>query len=222
MGPAAGGCVGMNPIADMVAEMLARGVPADVIVLAVKGAEQAARNSTGIPVDTMAEKRRAYDRERKREQRNSTGNPPESAEVRGQALIPKKDKTKSVSRKHPCPPDWKPNEAHYAAAEKLSISRSAVESKAEDMRIWAGSTGALKLDWDLTFHGFLKRDAPRLATPPARAAPTIGPESRSWNAWKSYFRDNGKNFQAGLMDKMAADGKPFSVESEWPPGYAAA
>jgi hypothetical protein len=63
----------MTPIADMVAEMLARGLPPDVIVLAVRTAELASGKSGGIPVDTTAEKRRAYDRQRKAAKRNSTG-----------------------------------------------------------------------------------------------------------------------------------------------------
>jgi uncharacterized protein YdaU (DUF1376 family) len=50
---------------------------------------------------------------------------------------------------------------------------------------------------------------------------TITPADRSWNAWKSHFRDTGQNGRAAIMDKSASDGKPFTVQSEWPPGMAA-
>jgi hypothetical protein len=97
-----------------------------------------------------------------------------------EALTYKKDievSKKVRARKGPCPPDWKPNESHYAKAAELNIPKAAVDAKAEDMRIWAGSTGALKLDWDLTFHGFLRRDAPKLAVVGTLAKTTITPES---------------------------------------------
>src|SRR6185503_17782540 len=113
--------------------------------------------------------------------------------------------------KHPCPQTWAPKDEHYAKAALLNVPRSAVDAKAEDMRIWAGSTGALKVDWDLTFHGFLRRDAPKLAqAPPAGALPAITPTSRSWNAWKAHYRDTGQNFKESHMDKCASDGKPFT------------
>lgn len=57
------------------------------------------------------------------------------------------------------PDDWQPTVKHYDAGTKLGFTRQAVLDKAEDMRIWAGSTGAKKVSWDLTFLGFLRRDA---------------------------------------------------------------
>jgi len=183
----------MTPIADMVADMMARGLPADVIVLAVKTAEQAMalnRNSGGIPVDETAERRRAYDRERKRSQKLSGGIPVETPRNSEPALTltsssseQEDNSIKEVSkkvraRKKPSaeiPPDWKPSEVHFEAAEKLGWpSREAVFDKADDMRIWAGSTGALKRDWDLTFHGFLRRDAPKLRANGSHHAPRPG------------------------------------------------
>jgi hypothetical protein len=61
-----------TPIANMIAEMHAKGIPVEFIIRAVETLEEAmaARAvSTGNPVDTsMMEKRRAWDRERKRKQ----------------------------------------------------------------------------------------------------------------------------------------------------------
>ena len=59
----------------------------------------------------------------------------------------------------PLPADWGAKEAHYAAAIRLGCPASFVDGKAEDLRIWARSGDERKVDWDQTFHGFLRRDA---------------------------------------------------------------
>lgn len=65
----------MSAIAVALKHMLAAGMPHDAIVSAV------AEMEAGIAVDEVAERRRAYDRERKRKAKpESTGIPPESAE----------------------------------------------------------------------------------------------------------------------------------------------
>jgi hypothetical protein len=213
----------MTPIADMVASLLEQGATPEIIVLAVRGAELSARNSGGIPVDAAAEKRRAWDRERKR---NSGGIPVESGGIPQKALILKKDNNKKDKKvraaKHPLPPEFQPTEDHFAYGAERGYSREGVLDKFEDMRIWAGSSGAVKTDWGLTLLGFLRRDTPKKSQSP-RAGPmlTITPADRSWNAWKSHFRDAGQNGRAAIMDKCASDGKPFTVQSEWPPGVAA-
>lgn len=206
----------MTIVSELVSRLIVSGVAPEVAASVVAEAF-AAGVSTGLPRNSAHENRKAYDRERKRSQRNSTGIPPESTGHADKALTLKKDIKRVRATKHPCPPDWKPKDAHYEAAAKLHIPRSAVDAKAEDLRIWAGSTGALKVDWDLTFHGFLRRDAPKMAqAPPAATAPTITPANPSWNAWKAHFRDLGQNNRAALMDKCAVDGKPFTVPTEWP------
>jgi hypothetical protein len=213
----------MTPIADMVASLLEQGATPEIIVLAVRGAELSARNSGGIPVDAAAEKRRAWDRERKRK---SGGIPVESGGIPQKALILKKDNNKKDKKvraaKHPLPPEFQPTEDHFAYGAERGYSRDGVLEKFEDMRIWAGSSGAVKTDWGLTLLGFLRRDTPKKSQSP-RAGPmlTITPADRNWNAWKSHFRDVGRNSIAALMDKAASDGKPFTVQSEWPPGMAA-
>lgn len=167
----------MTDIASIVTRLIAAGAPADVAAVAVAeafacGAASAA--SGGNPVDKAAERRREYDRNRKRDERErlrmSGGNPVDSGGSPKTALtlssshkesIEKKEK-KVRARKISCPPDWEPNANHFAKADELRIPRSAVLSKAEDMRLWAQSTGAVKVDWDATFHGFLRRDAEKL------------------------------------------------------------
>ncbi len=209
----------MSIIADMVDQMMELGVDRDVILLAIRAAEAGlVCGKSADKVDISAERRREKDRERKAEIRRQSA---ESADICGKALTYKKDiESKKVrATKARLSADWKPNEGHYAKAAELNIPKAAVDAKAEDMRIWAGSTGALKLDWDLTFHGFLRRDAPKLAVVGSSTAATITPQSPSWNAWKAHYRDTGQNFKAGHMDKSASDGKAFTVPSEYPPGY---
>jgi hypothetical protein len=57
------------------------------------------------------------------------------------------------------PEHWQPTASHHAAAAKLNLPAGRLESKAEDMRIWARSNAVRKADWDQTFHGFLRRAA---------------------------------------------------------------
>jgi hypothetical protein len=215
----------MTHIGDMVRALIAAGASPDVAAVVVAeayAAGVAAGTLSADKTDISADRRREKDRERKRRVRGHSAESADIPQMSAPALTLKKDKLKSKSRKHPLSADWKPSEVHFTKAAELNIPRSAVEAKAEDMRIWAGSTAALKADWDLTFHGFLRRDAPKLAVTP-RAGPmlTITPSDRSWNAWKSHFRDAGQNGRAAIMDKCASDGKPFTVQSEWPPGMAA-
>ncbi len=66
----------MSAIAVAVKHMLAAGMGSDAIVAAVAEMEAA----LAAPIDAVAEKRRAYDRERKRSMRMSGGSPVESAE----------------------------------------------------------------------------------------------------------------------------------------------
>jgi hypothetical protein len=214
----------MSPIAGMVRTLIDAGTPPDVAATIVAEAYVAGRNSTGIPVDEMAEKRRAYDRERKRK---STGIPPDSTGTPQEALILTKDNNKKEKKvrtaKHPLPPDWQPSEDHFAYGAKRGYSRDGVLEKFEDMRVWAGSSGAQKNDWGMTLIGFMRRDAPKAgqAIQAASGVFVITPDSPGWNPWRSYFRDTGKLYKIKLMDKSASDGKPFTVQSEWPPGMAA-
>ena len=108
----------MTPIADMIEQMAAGGVPMDLILVAVRAAEISRGNSTGIPVDTAAEKRRAYDRERKRTKRNSPGNstgiPPE---VGGK-----------MNKGHKLPEGWVPLPKHYDEGNEYGFDRAAVEA----------------------------------------------------------------------------------------------
>jgi hypothetical protein len=164
----------MSAVADLVGRLIAAGTPADVAAVVVAEAFAAGVMSADVrrqSTDETAERRRIKDRDRKRLER---GSPPKSVEVGGSPPmsadtplnlsslsrdLEKKERKKVRARAAQLSADWQPSQAHFEAAERLRISRSAVLEKAEDMRLWARSKAATKVDWDATFHGFLRRDA---------------------------------------------------------------
>jgi hypothetical protein len=160
-------------IAKMVREMIAKGVDPDVIELAVATAEQVAfrGNSTGIPVDETAEKRRAYDRERKR---RSTGIPPDSTGIprnSENASLSKEEKIeesnsereapKRNSRGQRLPDDWAPTAIDHAISHEMlgpDRARSELEKFRDHWKQQPGSKG-VKLDWDAAWRNWIRRAA---------------------------------------------------------------
>lgn len=51
------------------------------------------------------------------------------------------------------------------------------------------------------------------------ARAVIAPRSPQWEPWRTYYRDNRKNFVVELMDASMRDGREFTVPSLWPPGH---
>src|SRR5690349_14078838 len=102
-------------IADMVEQMMERGIDRDMIVLAVRTAE----NSAGNPVESRLAKIRAADRERKRLKKISAGNPTEIPADQETALtLPSSQQVEAIKEvkkvrarktpKHPLPPEFQP------------------------------------------------------------------------------------------------------------------
>lgn len=94
----------MSVIASALKHMLAAGMPADAIVAAV------AEMEASLAHDPVAEKRRAYDRERKRVSRSnvSTGHPPDSTDIADKADTP----LSSPSPSFPPDPQTNPTPAY--------------------------------------------------------------------------------------------------------------
>jgi hypothetical protein len=201
-------------IGELVSRLIAAGTPPELAAQVVCEAYAEGGNVRRHSADETAERRRAKDRDRKQKEREIRRQSTESADSADGALILTKSNNKRVRAKHPLSADWKPTEKHFEAAEKLHIPRSAVETKAEDLRIWAGSSGALKADWDLTFHGFLRRDAPKLAQPPPPKS-TDGP---------GFYAPFGSE-QLDAWDRSKPGGYPrdrdggWRFPSEWPPEH---
>jgi hypothetical protein len=80
---------------------------------------------------------------------------------------------KAPSRAHQIPKDWVPTENHFSQADKLGFGARQVRDMAEDMRLWAGAKGAVKVNWDLAFSGWMRRqNSPQNghASPPRNGA----------------------------------------------------
>lgn len=144
----------MNDVGAMVAELMAAGCAPEVAAKVVASAFVAgaiSANSTGIPVDKTAEKRRAYDRERKR---NSTGIPPDSTGIPNLPLSNNLENKKERGRGSRLPPEWKPDETDRTFAKNLGWSDSQIDSEAANFRdYWIAKpgSGGCKLDWPATW-----------------------------------------------------------------------
>lgn len=200
-------------IADLVragvgAELVGRVANALLTVATVVG------NSTGIPVDKTAEKRRAYDRERKARTKvsggNSTGIPPDSENALSSSSLDtqkvdqrKEEKKEAPKRKsgHSLPAEWHPSESHYAIGRELSRTREHVDREAESMRLWATANSnrsvARKADWNATFTGWLRR-----TFTPLHQTPRDAQQQRSDDAYEQLRAFN----RSGASDDRAAAG----------------
>jgi len=216
----------MNDIGLLVAELIAAGCAPDVAASVVARAFVAG-NSTGIPrtpVDAAAEKRRAYDRERKRK---STGIPPESAETPNPHIEKnsKKDSMQNsrASRGTRIAPDWSPTEADRAVARSEGLSESEVNREALRFRdYWVGraGSGGVKLDWAATWRNWVRTSAEKLGRAPISQTPT-GAVTGFYAAFGSEEQDAWDRYG------QAKSGKSFPRDSkggwrhptQWPPGY---
>lgn len=166
----------MSVVADLVAKLIAAGTAPEIAAAVVAEAFAAGAASVlsgGSPVDTTAEKRRAYDRERKareREEKRKSGGSP--VEIRGTSesaifinTSPKNSESregkKRNSRGEKIPPDWTPKKNHYDEGAKRGFSRETIDGFATDMRLWAQANEhrqvARKSNWDLTFSAWIRR-----------------------------------------------------------------
>jgi hypothetical protein len=162
----------------MIAEMHGKGIPVELIVSAVATLEEAmaARAvSTGQTVDTSTiDKRRAWDRERKRRLRasaNSTGHPPDihrnppdtssilKEETIFQLEVKEKKVSKRIARGTRCPPDFSIDEEDRKFAAALGIPPDTVEAETPQfIDYWSSVAGAkgVKLNWKATWRNRMR------------------------------------------------------------------
>jgi hypothetical protein len=168
----------------MIAEMHSAGIPMEAIIRSVATLEEAmaARAvSIGNPVDTsMMEKRRAWDRERKRKQaalRKSGGIPPELStgipaetpciirEKKEEAIqVEVKEKKESKKRDTRArgsriPPDFSIDDDDRAFAASLGIPPEIIEAETPQfIDYWSSVAGAkgVKLDWKATWRNRMR------------------------------------------------------------------
>jgi hypothetical protein len=158
----------------MITEMLKNCIPMEMIIVAVRSMERAV--STRHGVDETAEKRRAWDREYRKNKRARPPDPPDIhptppdvGDIALTSLSEVKKHSEVVSKKekkergHKLPPDWKPNQHHYDEGEKLGMSRAAVDARADAMRTWCDANAnrsiTTKANWDAAFTGTWLKDS---------------------------------------------------------------
>lgn len=217
----------MTPIGDMVERMLSGGIPPEFIVLAVRTAEQhgdivrqsrdIVRQSYDNP-DTVAERKRAYDRERMREKRgaveesydsrttetenalsiSSSLSESQSSEEVDEKKVIKKEKR---ARGEKLPAEWKPSESHYRDATERGLSATDVDALADEMRGWSQAEDhrsvARKSNWDMAFSGWIRREAKqRRSRGPPPNGHTSGKEQRK-QAWEDARRKLDDYLESG-------------------------
>lgn len=220
----------MIDVGDMVAELIEAGCTPQVAAAVVARAFVAGANSTGIPrnpVDSVAEKRRAYDRERKR---NSTGIPPESTGI--PVLHREKNIRKSSMQNSERPSrgsriaaDWSPSAEDRQTAKDEGFSESEIDREALRFRdYWTAKAGAggVKLDWQATWRNWVRNSAEKLGKTPSRpttpgAATDDGKvevtDPEQLQAWDDYARSKGgKSFPRNSRGG-------WRLPAYWPPGY---
>lgn len=223
----------MTPIAAMILEMLARGVDAEVIALAVSTAEQAIytatipRNSTEIRIEKRKEKDRLRKQAAKGIPRNSTENAgiPWNDENTPISTSKNSKESKRQNRGTRIPPDWTLSDAERAFAKQEGFSDWEIQRETQKFRdYWtacAGSKG-VKLDWPATWRQWIRSGAERAGKRPAPSANAVAEASSGYyaasdseqlTAWDEYTkRTTGK-----LLPRDRNFG--WRVPSEWPPDY---
>ena len=133
-----------TPIAAMVAKMLSTGIPPETNILAIETAELCAAR----PIDIAAEKRRTWDRERKRQERvhrNSADPPVHILSPLEEEIKPKKVLSMQIAD------DWSLTQKYIDYALKKGWANERVESESERFKNHFRASGARKKDWFLTW-----------------------------------------------------------------------
>jgi hypothetical protein len=222
-------------IADMVSEMLVRGVPHDVIVLAVRTAESG--NRVDSRVDIAAEKRRAWDREYRAKKRTVHPIPPDNPPDIGRAHIDtylltisnKKVSKKSISRGSPLPPDWAPDEDDRQYAAQRGWPQARIDSEAERFRNRSLDKGTLHKNIKAAWRNWVTSPYQKPEPGGGKIAGGVLPivvhgqlidgktylraDTEEWDAWCAHLRQNGEHpppryFHGG-----------WKFASRWPPGH---
>jgi hypothetical protein len=215
-------------IAAVLKELMAAGLAGDALLAAVERIEAAeAAEFRGIPVDVSAEKRRAYDRERKRTKKLSGGIPVEIPRNSNVFLYNKKDNNisskKERGRAERIPPEFQPDLDFPLSR---GMSRKRAETEAEKFKnYWSAKSGrdAAKLDWPATWRNWvlssLERTGPDATPPPSegnRLADELAIIRRQFAEAENGKTDRPENQVAGSGRE-----RPDNAEKLRPEGAAA-
>jgi len=194
----------MTAIADLVTLLLSTGIPPESVSAAINLAHHHAleqvdihRISGGIPPESAAEKRKAWDRERKRKIAENKKTPlilTSSSLLSGEILSEERKKESSGIRARarkklgPLPENWQPPDIAYALATECGTTVPQVEAIFRD---YLKSSGKLYADHDAAFCNFVRNQ-------------------RKFNGQNHNGKDNGKA-KYGIME--AADSLRRKVAS---------
>jgi hypothetical protein len=178
-------------IGDMIAELIEAGC--DPIVAATVGARLYAVgiNSAefrGAPVDKTAEKRRAYDRERKRK---STGNPPESTGNPKAPSIPleKEEKKEKKERGSQISEGWKPDDVRWEAACRV-FGKDGALCELEKFTAHHKSKGTVFKNWNAGWDKWVL-NAKQWAPKQVAGVGVVNPDSVNWRAALQSYKNFG-------------------------------
>jgi hypothetical protein len=91
---------------------------------------------------------------------------PNKKESKKDAVVPPVPGTSGTKRGSALPETWSPDDVDHAYGDRLGITPRQVDACAEDMRLWAKANSnravGRKADWRSTFHGWMRREAPKL------------------------------------------------------------
>lgn len=224
--------------ADTLRVLIEKGLSGDDLIQVVAAIDaDMERVSTGIPVekvDAVAERRRAYDRERKRNvRRNSTGLPPDTQNAPLSIGISEEEVREESKREAPAakrppdkrgtrlPEDWMPTEADAKYAASLGYTAAAYDREVQKFcNHWHSKPGkdGSKLNWTKTFHNwllrgaerFMPRDAYRPTVQQTTPATFVVRGSPQWQAWTQHRgREPIVTYHGGKEGQF--------LPTEWPP-----
>ena len=175
----------------MVAELIEAGCAPDVAASVVARAFVSGVNSTGIPrnpVDEVAEKRRAYDRARKR---NSTGIPPESTGIpNSPSIVLEKEKKESKKdRGSQLAEAWRPDDARWTAACRKLGNDGAVRELSK-FTSHHRAKGTVFKNWNFAWDKWLL-NAADWGPKQAAGVGVVNPEAVNWRAALQSYKNFG-------------------------------
>jgi len=173
----------------MVAELIEAGCAPDVAAVVVVRAFVSGVNSTGIPrspVDKVAEKRRAYDRNRKRK---STGLPPESTGLPEPPTISLDKNSKKEKRGSQLPEGFRPDEVRWTAACR-KFGNEGAERELQKFTSHHRAKGTVFKNWNFGWDKWLLQSE-QWGPKQSAGVGVVNPETVNWRAALQSYRAYG-------------------------------
>lgn len=170
--------------------LIAKGLAGDDLleVVAAIDADMSASRPVEFPVDRAAEKRRAWDRERKAKTRHSGGIPPDSPPDKNAPLSKREKKEKRERAASEIPPDWKPTDEDRSYARSKGLTEAQIDREAERMLNHFIASKKRWSDWAAVWRNWILKAADFLGCKPTEhgapleAVPQFNTHEE-WQAW---------------------------------------